>query len=264
MELVVCGMHRSGNSAIAKLVSLASGRSLLDDPEWAILKSPLEYRLDALTLGSLTSHDIVKCPRMAEVVVQIVTDFPAVRVVFMLRDPRDIWCSINEKASFRVPTRMTEYRRLGIVEKGLAGVAIAYERYIVELRRAIAVARSRVCVVPYEWFFFRRLTVTSLVCEWMKWRCGSRSVVPEARRQLGPIANRPSGDLTIRGPGRWSREMVESDVIRFEQAVSAYSQVVFGDQTRTLSKNIRSMWAASIESGDWSAFGEAVGAEVAE
>src|SRR5215211_1901539 len=127
---MVCGLHRSGTSAMARMLAAGAGWTLLDDPEWAIEESATQFLEDDATFRELAGVDIAKIPRMVEALPQFLATFRDARVVIMLRDPRDTWCSIREKFATGRRTRMHEYSRLGISERGALGCRRAYDVYM--------------------------------------------------------------------------------------------------------------------------------------
>ena len=101
---------------MAHLLSAGAAWDLLDDPEWAIEDGAASFLDNPDSFAELAGADIAKIPRMTEALPQFLSTFPAARVVVMVRDPRDTWCSIREKFATGRKTRMHEYSRLGIAD----------------------------------------------------------------------------------------------------------------------------------------------------
>lgn len=95
MEILVTGLHRSGTSATARLLATMTHLSLLDDPQWAIFHPQMAkaYRQVNQYQQELAQADIVKCPRMGECLDLILEDFPQAQILYLVRDPRDVYCS---------------------------------------------------------------------------------------------------------------------------------------------------------------------------
>ena len=84
MTVLVCGMHRSGNSVVAHLLAAGAGVNLYDDPPWA--QEPPDLVLNNARIGQETEHfAIVKCPRMAGYLDQVLAPFPELRVICVIR-----------------------------------------------------------------------------------------------------------------------------------------------------------------------------------
>lgn len=227
MKILVCGLHRSGTSAVAHLIAKAACLSILDDPEWAIEKSPMEYRVSSSSVMDLVKHEVVKCPRMAEHLSQVLVDFPETRAIFVLRDPRDVWCSIHTKLRAGSPTRMNDYSRLDIAESGAAGFARAYTHYLgmLERCRTDPALGRRLEIVPYELFFCRRREVVQDMCRFAGLSV-REDVTPWLGEQLAPHSNKPNGDLRICGPGRWRTEPGVLDLAELQASVAQYQSVM--------------------------------------
>jgi hypothetical protein len=210
---------------MAHLLSAGAGWRLLDDPEWAIEESPAHFLDDAATFDELAAVDIAKIPRMTEALPQFLDTFPRARVVYMLRDPRDTWCSIREKFATGRKTRMHEYSRLGISERGALGCRMAYDVYIERAEAAARDHHDRLLFVPYEHLYADRVPVASQVATWLGAPFHSHAAEAIATAQLGPLRNKPTGDDGIRGPGRWQRDLPDDERAVFASAAATHGRL---------------------------------------
>lgn len=216
MRLLVCGMHRSGTSAMARLAAAAASWTLLDDPAWAIKEDPLSYRQNRSRRTELVTADIVKCPRMSPLLPAVLGDFPYARAVFMLRDPRDIWRSIQEKVRLGRPTRMLRFA--GIPRQDVPeALRDAYLTYVA----AIARPRDAVRVLPYDVFFVARPQSARLIAAEAGGEVTAADLSEMADRQLGPTSHKAAPGR-IAGPSRWRREPAADADAVLAPAVDAY------------------------------------------
>jgi hypothetical protein len=232
LKALVCGLHRSGTSAMAHLLSAGADWTLLDDPEWAIEEGAARFVDDRACFEELASHDLAKIPRMTEALPCFLETFAGARVVLMLRDPRDTWCSIREKFATGRRTRMHEYSRLGIHERGALGLRLAFDVYMERACAAAAAHPDRILFVPYEHFFADRVGMAARVAWWLDapFDCARAERIVEA--QLGPLRNKPTGDDGIRGPGRWLRDLPADEVAVFESATETHRRLTAAALTR--------------------------------
>jgi len=228
IKALVCGLHRSGTSAMAHLLAAGAGWTLLDDPEWAIEESPAHFLEDPATFDELAAVDIAKIPRMTEALPQFLDTFEDAQVVVMLRDPRDTWCSIREKFATGRKTRMHEYSRLGITERGPLGCRLAYDVYMERAEATVAAHPDRLLFVPYEHFYEDRIATAARVAQWLgaPFDTGPATTIAEA--QLGPLRNKPTDDHGIRGPGRWQRDLPPDEVEIFASAAATHDRLCRG------------------------------------
>ena len=225
LKVLVCGLHRSGTSAMAHLLSAGAGWRLLDDPEWAIEDGADSFLDSRASFAELASTDIAKIPRMAEALPQFLDTFPEARAVVMVRDPRDTWCSIREKFSTGRRTRMHEYSRLGIAEQGALGCRMAFDVYMARAEAAAAEYPDRILFVPYEYFYEDRITVATRVAGWLQAPFDRAAAERIATAQLGPLRNKPTGDEGIRGPGRWQRDLPDDELAVFRSAAETHNRL---------------------------------------
>lgn len=154
----MCGMHRSGTSAMSRLAAAYAGWSLMDDPQWAIDHGPSTYKSAPEVREAVAVADIVKCPRMSAVLPDVLKDFAPARAVFMLRDPRDVWRSIQEKVALGRPTRMLTFAEVE-PDGGPEALRDAYSHYVDVASQVDLPVR----VVPYDVFFVARVECAAFV-----------------------------------------------------------------------------------------------------
>lgn len=219
MQLLVCGMHRSGTSAVARLLAKGCDRTLLDDPEWAIRQD--QSPTPANGTAQLEAHEIVKCPRMVESLDAVFDLHPSARAVVMVRDPRDVWCSIWEKTCTGRSTRMLSYRRLGVEGVGLPAFTAAYAIYCALTAQALLDHAEKLTILRYEDFFENRVVTVAGLADTMEWTFSQGAVVGLEHEQLGPPANKATGDAAIRGPERWRTDLHPREAAQFDDALRA-------------------------------------------
>ncbi len=192
------------------MLSAGTGLSLLDDPTWAFQTAAmgLAYRQRPAWRDGLERHDVVKCPRMAEVLPEVLADFPCLQIVLVLRDPRDVYSSILEKTRTGRPTRMLDYRRLGTDDEGWLGICIAFNHYVDTLLAASAIVPAeQLAVIDYERFFAERVGVVQEVAERFGLAFSPEPARRISARQLSPARNKADDDQSIKGPARWRRDL---------------------------------------------------------
>lgn len=219
----MCGMHRSGTSAVAHLLAAACGCSFLEDPGWAMTGRLIDVAGHA---AELADWDLVKCPRMTEVLPAALAACPQARAVVLVRDPRDVLCSILEKVRSGMPTRMLEFSRLGVRAGGAEGFAEAYRIYADTLLEALDGPQGeRVRVLAYERFCDDKAAAVAELAAWVGWRCDAAAIAPRAERQLAPAHTKHASDQSIKGPQRWTRDLGMQDRAALEPALTAYAAV---------------------------------------
>jgi hypothetical protein len=224
MELLVCGMHRSGTSAVAHMLAGACGRSFLEDPDWAMTGRLIDVAGQA---QELERWELVKCPRMTEVLAEALAACRQARAVVLVRDPRDVLCSILEKVRAGMPTRMLEFRRLGVEEEGARGFAQAYRLYAqIVLDVLDGPAGGRVRLLPYESFCADKLGTVAGLADWVGWPCRVAAVASRRDEQLGPWHTKAAGDQSIKGSRRWRRELSEQDRALLTPALTAHAALL--------------------------------------
>ena len=210
---------------MAHLLSAGAAWKLLDDPEWAIEEGAASFLDNPTSFAELASVDIAKIPRMTEALPQFLATFPGARVVVMVRDPRDTWCSIREKFSTGRRTRMHEYSRIGVSEQGAVGCRRAFDVYMERAEAAAADHPDRILFVPYEHFYDDRVTVATQVAGWLGAPYEQAAAQPIVTAQLGPLRNKPEGDEGIRGPGRWQRDLPPDELAVFDSAAATHERL---------------------------------------
>lgn len=96
LKILVCGIHRSGNSLVAHHLARALSLSLLDDPEWAKSRRIFDefFFQDEKIVGDLNRHEILKIPRFVlslNVIMPIIGD--DAMVISVVRNPFDVYAS---------------------------------------------------------------------------------------------------------------------------------------------------------------------------
>ena len=211
MRVLVTGLHRSGTSVTAKLLAALTNLSLLDDPQWAIVHPSMAGAYHSVNAyrDELESYDIVKCPRMGECLDKVLSDSPLTKIVYVVRDPRDVFCSIAEaqKSPHWTVTTMADNKRFGDHVNLGEGVSLAYKYYGNQALTGDKRYPGRLTFVAYTDLYFRpELTVKRLVQ-----RIGL-SVVNSfphnlGLQQLAPLRNKVPGETSIKGVNRWKKEL---------------------------------------------------------
>ncbi len=230
MRILVTGLHRSGTSATARLLAAVTERSLLDDPQWAIFHPRMAgaYREVEAYRRELETHDIVKCPRMGEGLEDVLDDFRDARVVYLVRDPRDVYCSIAEAQASPDPTvsTMAENSRFGPHDDLWEGVALAYRSYAQKALVASHRFRNRLVFLAYQDLCNSPTATVDGLCGALG--LAPRRPLPEdlPHQQLAPLRNKTPSDTSIKGVGRWVREL--------DSATAANMMDLCGDQFAAL------------------------------
>jgi hypothetical protein len=220
VDLLVCGMHRSGTSAVARLLVNSCQRSFLEDPDWAMTGRLVDVAGHA---DELARWELVKCPRMTEVLPVTLAVCAGARAAVLVRDPRDVLCSILEKVRAGMPTRMLEFARLGVSASGAEGFAHAYRIYADTVLGTLDSAEGRrVRLIVYETFCEDKPAAITELAEWIGWPCDRVMIASYQDEQLGPAHTKHAGDQAIKGPRRWARDLDEADRATLGPALKAY------------------------------------------
>lgn len=236
MQILVTGLHRSGTSVTARLLATMTHLRLLDDPQWAIfhLQMAKAYRQVNQYRQELAQADIVKCPRMGECLDLILEDFPQAQILYLVRDPRDVYCSIAEaqKSSDPTVTTMADNQRFGPHEHLWQGVSLAFRAYAQQALQAIHCAPERLTLINYvEICQYPQQTLQGL-CQHLGLTIHTSDITPLAGQQLGPTRNKHQSDLSIKGVKRWRQEL--------DPAEAAGIVELCGDDFRTLLSHCQS------------------------
>lgn len=211
MQILVTGLHRSGTSATSVLLAAMTNLSLLDDPQWAIFHPQMAraYRYVKEYRFELDQFSIVKCPRLGECLDFVTRDFPGTEIVYMVRDPRDIYCSINEaqKSSDNTVTTMADNRRFGKHEFLWQGVSLAFNAYARQGLKVFKNNPDRITFVSYEDIFKNPQETILGLCQHLKLEVKQADITNLSAQQLGPIRNKVKSDLSIKGANRWKIEL---------------------------------------------------------
>ena len=227
MQILVTGLHRSGTSATARLLATMTHLRLLDDPQWAIFHPQMAkaYRQVSEYHQELTQFDIVKCPRMGECLDCILEDFPQTQIVYLVRDPRDVYCSIAEAQRSADPTvtTMADNQRFGPHEFLWQGVSLAFRAYAQQVLQAIHCAPERLTLVDYGEIYLNPQQTLQGLCQHLGLPIRTSDIASVAGQQLGPTRNKRQSDLSIKGANRWQQELdpAEADCI-FERCGEDY------------------------------------------
>jgi len=223
MQLLVCGMHRSGTSAVAHMLARSCGRTLLEDPDWAMTGRLIDV---APQSAELTRYDMVKCPRMTEVLPQVLAAHTRARAAVLVRDPRDVLSSILEKVHAGMPTRMLEFTRLGVPEQDVGGFARAYSIYARTVLDTVHGASApRVRIVVYEKFWGDKLGTIERLARWLGWPYDHARVEAVQGRQLGPAHTKHHSDQSIKGAGRWTQDLSVDQLAALAPGLDAYAEL---------------------------------------
>lgn len=211
MQILVTGLHRSGTSATARLLAALTNLSLLDDPQWAIFHPQMakayrgvdEYRQE------LTQYDIVKCPRMGECLDLILEDFPHVCIFYLVRDPRDVYCSIAEAQKSSDPTvvTMADNQRFGPHDHLWQGVSLAFRAYAQQALQAIDLAPGKLFCIDYIEIYQHPQRTLKGLCQHLGLGIHTPDITTLATQQLGPTRNKCASDVSIKGANRWQQEL---------------------------------------------------------
>ena len=210
---------------MAHHLAAGAGWRLLDDPEWAIEEGAASFVDNPASYAELAGADLAKIPRMTEALPRFLDTFPGARVIVMVRDPRDTWCSIREKFATGRKTRMHEYSRLGITEQGAVGCRRAFDVYMERAEAAAAAYPDRILFVPYEHFYNDRVAVAGQVAAWLGVAYDEDAARAISGSQLAPLRNKPADDHGIRGPGRWQRDLPPDELAVFESAAATHARL---------------------------------------
>lgn len=211
MQILVTGLHRSGTSTTAKLLAAMTKFSLLDDPQWAIFHPQMAkaYRQVDQYQQELEAYSIVKCPRLGECLDCILQDFPRTQIIYLVRDPRDVYCSIAEaqKSSDTTVTTMADNQRFGPHAHLWEGVALAFQAYAQKAIQAESHYPDRLTFIAYvDLYRYPQQTIERL-CQHLNLAIANPSIRSLASQQLGPTRNKVQSDLSIKGTNRWQQEL---------------------------------------------------------
>lgn len=232
MRLLVCGMHRSGNSALAHLLCSATGMTLYDDPAWA--QSPPHVVLNSHEIRhELDLVDVLKCPRMAGYLDRVLATFSGIRVVWVHRDLRDIFASIKERVNNAPNTTLLNFSEIGIAKEGLEALCLASKAYGEVLVDCLTEFPAAIKVVKYEEFFVRKEETIAGVADWLKLTCDLNKIRGSLGNQFGPARHKFEG---IKGPSRHLTDLTSDEYSHLIGATEKWNWIV---QTDHLAANKR-------------------------
>lgn len=225
MRVLVTGLHRSGTSAVAHLLCVATDTTILDDPDEVIDRSL--FRKNRAELGQIVARweefHIVKAPRATEVLDALSHILPAFYTVHVVRDPRDVYTSIMEKVRLGRPTRMLDNSRFQpVARRHPAGVAAAAEFYHEAQLVSVHKRMAQDIVIRYDHFFYDRVAFILKLCVLIG-MTGRKPTPKECETQWGPLVNKSTPD--IRGPGRWRGELRNREQNDFNRALVRYFEI---------------------------------------
>lgn len=213
MDILVTGIQRSGNSAISHLLRLLTNKTLLDDPRW-VIDHPvggLAYRIDSKLYQELINADIVKAPRMMECINAILADFTQTSIVYMVRDPKDVYSSILEKVRAGIPTGMLKNHRFGDYEHDWQGLAYAFNYYTKNILYIEEYFNHPIYFIHYDKFYNAPQTYLQLLAAKMDLEIIQPITETILTRQYNMVG-KATDDQSIKGPGRWQRELPDTAV----------------------------------------------------
>jgi hypothetical protein len=222
MRLLVCGMHRSGNSALAHLLCRATGMTLYDDPAWA--QSPPHVVLNSREMRcELDLVDVLKCPRMAGYLDRVLTTFGGIRVLWVHRDLRDIFASIKERVSNAPNTSLLNFSEIGLANEGLEALCLASKIYGEVLFDCLSRFPAAIRIIKYEEFFARKEETIAGVADWLKLTCDLNKISASLGTQWGPVRHKFED---IRGPGRYLTDLTSYELDHLMEATWKWDSIV--------------------------------------
>lgn len=195
--------------------------SLYDDPPWA-QSSPRAVLDSASIRRELDLVDVVKCPRMAGYLDQVIATFPSVSVVWMHRDLRDILASIQERVRSAPNTTLLRFAEIGIVDEGVRALCLASKIYREVLDLCLSRSPSAVTMVKYEDFFVEKEETIARVAERLNMPHDLSKIRTSLNVQLGPARHKFEG---IRGPARYLTDLTSDDLDRLIEAAEPWNAI---------------------------------------
>jgi len=222
-KILFTGMHRSGTSAVSNLACYASCRNLLDDPRWAVIDATHPLYSDVFHV-EFTKYDAFKVPRWGAFAPELLEGIDELKIVWVLRNPLDVWNSISERANQYPDTTMLRFPELKInAESSISTFNLAFHIYMNILVLIAERFPDRVAVVRYEDFFFdRNGAILQLCTEWLGWQV-QRQIGSLTHIQFAPIRHKVG---PIGGPGRSERSSQAVSVADLGQACKAYARAL--------------------------------------
>jgi len=196
---------------MATYIAEATRLALLDDPSWVFERPDgvLLHRQVPTLQKLLQATPIVKAPRLSERLGEVKTDFPGVRIIFMLRDPVDTFASIMQKVRRTDnPTRMLDFTRFGDTDSALEGFALQYSYYLGQARMVLREDPNAIALVSYESLYKEPEVIVEEVLQILNIDVTTGQFIPTTN-QLGPLRNKPLGRPEVIGPGHATLEIPE-------------------------------------------------------
>lgn len=187
-------MHRSGTSAHSVLASVACARSLLDDPRWAV--TDWETSLSSQFLSeALREYEAAKVPRFAPFSSRLLEQFPGLKIVWCLREPKAVFRSVMRRWSHFPRTSMVMFPEIGITDiDPIQAFSRAYTHYMAELQKVAKIYNERIFVSNYSDFASDKVGTIEKIVEFAGWSL-KYDISKLKDTQLGPTRH-VVGDLS--------------------------------------------------------------------
>ncbi len=222
MRVLVSGFARSGTSAFSKFLAVASGQELLHDPKWAAgpFFGPLGYREHPVFRSELHEFNLVKVVSMSGCLSEVVVDFPGLRVPFLFRDPRDVYCSVLEAG---MAAREIGKRAFLVANPTYYPVGVPHHLGFIRWwlhnnGESLKLPPTVLLPIPYHEFVARKAQTVCIVGRELGWECRPGRLTEILEQQLGPAFMKRERDQSIKGVDRWKRELPPEISCEIERA----------------------------------------------
>ncbi len=217
MKTLIVGCERSGTSAVSSLLHLATGKSILDDPEEYWTKYPDIYanneKFSVNQWLKLKVNNIVKIPGFATILTNLSRmHLGNFKTYYIVRDPRDNVAALLERvnqgnAELFLNTEWLNIKMDNAVEK----LAMRWRRYL-ELAMAYQKNDGDIVFVRYEDFFDNKINTIKKISKQLNFSFDEKKIFDKIENQF-----RKSWDNRIRGPGRWKTDLSASEVNKIDK-----------------------------------------------
>lgn len=211
-RVVILGHQRSGTSVVARLLSIAAGIRLLDDPPWTYSRHIRPILGDELQINAyLKKHSddfkasILKAPSLTPVATYIEHVFPNTAFVVVVREPKDNIAAVLEWRRHRDPTAVDDFwdqSWLGIRETTKAKLLAQRWNMFFDFTKQL----SKPLWFSYDQFFRNKSQSISHLCNQLGLEIQG-DVAPAQDRQF----KKNFGDRSIKGAQRWQRDLSAHD-----------------------------------------------------
>lgn len=214
MKILVVGCERSGTSAISHLISIGSGLRLLDDPPESWYTYPLMYmsgnKVSLKLWLKMRFHEIVKVPGFAVVLPSLDRSFLGkFKVVYCVRDPRDVLASIKERLRQSYSPLLTDVNWLNISVNSLEeAVAWRWRKYLeaaMEFNNSKQ-GKDKVIFIRYEDFNTDKVKNLNFLANSLNIEISSEKLAPFLDKQFKKVWSNK-----IRGESRWQEDITGSE-----------------------------------------------------